>query len=114
VRHLTPGFAISALERGSQIEQFLGGDSEADPPSIRWVTVYAAGDQFQVTLHEAEDVGTDDFADVAEFPPLDSEEDTGEGRVIARAAAADEALAAAYSANASRSRSVGQRRCRLG
>jgi hypothetical protein len=97
VRHLTPDFAVSALERGAEIEQFLGGDPNANPASIRWVTIYSAHGQFLVTLNEVEDVGTDDFFDVAEFPPLDPEENGGEGRVVATTTTAHDALAAAHS-----------------
>ena len=32
-------------------------------------------------MHDVEDIGSEDLFDVSEFPPLDPDEDIGEGRV---------------------------------
>ncbi len=51
-------------------------------------------------LHEVEDIGNRDAADVTEFPPLDKDEDVGEGRIIGQCETPEEALAVAESLGA--------------
>ena len=79
MRHLTEGFAVGALRRGSNIEQFLGAASGSGKPGIRWVEIIPAASGFRVVLHVAEDIGGEHFCDLVEFPPLDPgpEEDFG-------------------------------------
>jgi hypothetical protein len=92
VRHLIRAFAVGALRRGRQIEQFLGGIQRDGRQGIRWLTLSPGNAGITLYLHEVEDVGTDNFWDVSEFPPLDDEEETGFGRTIAVVSTPDEAL----------------------
>ena len=87
---------IGALRRGAQAEQFLGSTVADDGRSaVRWLTASRSGRSFDLRLHEVEDVGSDDFLDVTEFPPLDPEEYVGEGRRVADCEDAIALLAAA-------------------
>ena len=106
-RHLTSAEAIAALRRGAQIEQLLPlGDNSPIPEVVRWLTAARVGRSLELRLHEVEDVGTDDFLDVSEFPPLDRDEDLGEGRVLEEADDPDELLAASERHGASDDRWV--------
>ena len=91
MRHLTRAFAIGALRRGKEIEQFLGGFDQDDAHCIRWAALSPANDQITLYLSEVVDVGTDTFRDVSEFPPLDPDEETW-GKIITTASSPDEAL----------------------
>lgn len=93
MRYLTHQFAISALRRGSAIEQFLGGIEVAGVAAIRWVEISPTGEHYRVSLHTAEDLDGE-HADLANFPPMDpvGEEYVGEGHELSRAADASEAL----------------------
>ena len=94
VRHLTRAFAVGALRRGKEIEQFLGGFDHGDQHIIhiiRWVALSPRKDQITLYLSEVVDVGTDNFWDVSEFPPLDPDEETW-GKIIGTASSPDEAL----------------------
>jgi hypothetical protein len=92
VRHLTRAFAVGALRRGKEIEQFLGGIQRNGRDGIRWLTLSPSNAGIRVSLHEVDDIGTDDFWDVTEFPPLDDDEYIGEGQTIAVVATPDDAL----------------------
>lgn len=94
VRHLTPPFAIGALRRGKQIEQFLGGFDHGEEHVIRWAALSPAKDHITLYLSEVIDVGTDTFWDMSEFPPLDPDEETW-GKIVGTAAGPDDALALA-------------------
>lgn len=59
-------------------------------------------------LHEAEDVGSTDFADVAAFPSADPDDGFGEGRVVASSSEASEILDAASGFGAAADRWVNQ------
>jgi hypothetical protein len=76
MRYLTPAFAITALRRGRQIEQFLGGIQAGERRGIRWISLSPGRESIGVYLHEVEDVGTDTFWDLTEFPPLDPDDET--------------------------------------
>lgn len=103
MRHLTPATAISALGRGREIEQFLGGASDGEVSSITFVTISPRGDTFRVSVHEVLDVGTEDFIDVTEFPPpIDEGEYVGEGRLLGTGASPADAIALAGSIVAAR------------
>lgn len=97
MRHLTPAFAIAALGRGRQIEQFLGGAVEGEASSITFVTISPRGNAFRLSVHEVLDVGSADFLDVSEFPPIDEAEYVGEGRSLGTAASPTDAIALAES-----------------
>lgn len=91
MRHLTPVFALGALHRGKQIEQFLGGIERDGRRGIRWIAVSPGRAGVTVYLSKVEDVGTHTFRDVTEFPPLDPE-DEGWGKEIGTVASPEEAL----------------------
>lgn len=59
-------------------------------------------------LHEVEDVGSADFADLYEFPPLDEDEYTGEGRLIGSARSVEDAFALAVGEGAEDGRWVNE------
>jgi hypothetical protein len=88
VRHLTETQALGALSRGRDVEQLLA----SEPTVVEWLTL--AKDATGITLrrHRVWDVGRNDFTDVSEFPPVDPEEDQGEGTVLATFTDAAEAL----------------------
>ncbi|MFI9366962.1 hypothetical protein ACIG5E_38920 [Kitasatospora sp. NPDC053057] len=91
MRHLTPAFALAALQRGKQIEQFLGAIEPDDRHGLRWVALSPSRAGITIYLSEVEDVGTDTFLDITEFPPLDPDEET-RGREIAVLPTPEEAL----------------------
>jgi hypothetical protein len=102
MRHLTPASAVSALGRGREIEQFLGGSVDGEVSSITSITISPRGDAFGVSVHEVLDVGSEDFLDVSEFPPIDEGEYVGEGRSLGTAASPADAIALAESIVAAR------------
>ncbi|MCX4564721.1 hypothetical protein OHA02_52555 [Streptomyces phaeochromogenes] len=69
MRHLTPAFALGALHRGKQIEQFLGAIERDGRRGLRWIAVSPGRAGLTVYLSEVEDVGTDTFRDVTESDP---------------------------------------------
>lgn len=82
-RHLTSTEAAATLRRKREVEQFLGRFVASDERmTVRWLTAYPSGADFKLVLHEVEDIGSDEFLDVTEFPPLDENEYLGEGRVL--------------------------------
>ena len=91
MRHLTPAFAAGALNRGQQIEQFLGPFDDDGRPGLRWIAIGPGRSGFTVYLSEVEDAGTDTFGDITEFPPLDCDDETW-GKVIATVSDAAEAI----------------------
>lgn len=94
MRHLTESQASSTLKRGRQIDQFLGREQLPDERwAIRWITISRMGSRFVIRRHHVEDIGGAGFADVAEFPPIDVDEYSGEGVEVASVSNADGALA---------------------
>jgi hypothetical protein len=91
VRHLTRAFALGALGRGKEIEQFLGGIQRDGRHGIRWLTLSPGRDGITVYLDEVEDVGTDTFWDIANFPPLNGQDEPW-GKVITVVPTPEEAL----------------------
>lgn len=81
MRHLTSALAQGALRRGKQIEQFLGGFDRGEEHVIRWAALSPGRDGITLYLSEVVDVGSATFCDVAEFPPLDPDEEAS-GRAI--------------------------------
>ncbi|MFJ1895843.1 MULTISPECIES: hypothetical protein [unclassified Streptomyces] len=91
MRHLTPAFALGALHRGKEIEQFLGGIERDGRQGVRWIAISSSRSGTTVYLSEVADAGTDTFHDVTEFPPLEPDEESW-GREIAVLATLEEAL----------------------
>ncbi|MEY9969012.1 hypothetical protein ABIA33_007099 [Streptacidiphilus sp. MAP12-16] len=96
VRHLAPGFALGALHRGKQIEQFLGEVDRDGRRGLRWIAISPDRTGVTIYLSEVEDAGTDTFYDVSEFPPLDPDDGTW-GKEIATVLTPEEALIRACS-----------------
>ncbi|MER5901168.1 hypothetical protein ABT150_13865 [Streptomyces mirabilis] len=96
MRYLTESFALGALRRGRPVEQFLGPVGSRARPGIRYLEVRPTKTTFEVFLHTLEDVGTEMFFDLVEFPPLNPDDEEEErGRLIASADDALDALTAA-------------------
>lgn len=91
MRHLSRSFALGALGRGKEIEQFLGGFTRGDQHIIRWATLSPTKDGITLYLSEVIDVGSDTFNDVSEFPPVDPDEETW-GKILGTAATPEGAL----------------------
>jgi hypothetical protein len=83
-RHLSGPEAIAALRRCRQIEQRLGADQLADGTlALSWLTAYQTGATFKLARHRVHHAGTDDSFDVSVLPPMDDEEEFGEGADVA-------------------------------
>lgn len=95
VRYLTESFALAALRRGRTIEQFLGPAGRPDKPGIRWAEVRPAPAGYAVMLHTAEDIGGEQFCDLAEFPALDPDGEEDFGQEIATVEDESQAMATA-------------------
>jgi len=91
MRHLIPSFALAALRRGQQIEQFLGRVERDGQPGLRWIALSPGSSGVTIYLSDVEDVATDNFLDITEFPPLDLEEERW-GRKITVLPTPEEAL----------------------
>jgi hypothetical protein len=94
MRHLTSFFAVGALRRRKQIEQFLGGFDRGDDHVLRWATLGPGKNGITLYFHEVLDVGSDTFLDVTEFPPLDPDDETW-GKTIGTVTDPEAALALA-------------------
>ncbi|MFE5005155.1 hypothetical protein ACFRJ3_11045 [Streptomyces sp. NPDC056696] len=77
MRYLVEQFAIGALRRGQGIEQFLGAVDTPAGRGIQWVDIEPTQRGYVVTLHAQEDVGSEQFCDLLEFPPLDPDDEFG-------------------------------------
>ncbi|MFD8790767.1 hypothetical protein [Streptomyces vinaceus] len=80
MRYLAEAFVLGALRRGRPVEQFLGPIHAAERLGVRYVEVRPQAGRYEIFLHTVEDVGHENFLDLAEFPPLDQdseEEDFG-------------------------------------
>lgn len=91
-RPLTPAEAAATLRRGREVEQLVG---IADGQVVYLVVSPYADDDYRLTRHVVHDEGTDGFADISEFSPVDEEEYVGEGAVVATFADAEQAVLAA-------------------
>lgn len=89
-RPLTPEEAAFTLRRGAQIEQFLS----LSHGRLRFLVAYRSRDDgvYRVTLHHVYD---DDFGDIAEYQPVDREEEHGSGRRVGTFEIAADAVASA-------------------
>jgi hypothetical protein len=93
VRHLTLDQARAALRRGNSIEQLLHLRNVDGRPTVSWLTLSPTRDaELELRLHFVLDVGTEQFAVVAEFPPVDDEEYAGEGKTMGWYREAQDAL----------------------
>ena len=103
MRHLTEKQAIGALDRGCPIEQLLV-PSTTDHRTIEWLRLSPQSSGITLVRHRVRDVGIADFLDVYEFPPVDPDEEPGEGMDLATYAGSAEALvaSAAYGARVDR------------
>jgi hypothetical protein len=80
VRYLTRAFALGALRRGRQIEQFIGPvDVAGDVAAIRWVLVCKGQHGYEAWSYDVEDLDDDGFLDLMEFPPVGSPHDEEPG-----------------------------------
>lgn len=93
VRHLNEVQTLSALRRGTSIEQML--THSLSERSIQWLNVLPTDDGFALRLHHVHDDGDADFLDVGEFQPVDEDEDFGEGRLVGQYPDAETVLEAA-------------------
>ncbi|WP_261994185.1 hypothetical protein [Streptomyces sp. t39] len=86
MRYLAESFLLGALWRGRSVEQLLGPCGSAGHLGVRYVEVRAAKTSFEVWLHTVEDVGSENFCDLGEFPPFDPDDEAGEfGRLLGMA-----------------------------
>ncbi|WP_426801961.1 hypothetical protein [Xanthomonas campestris] len=67
MRHLLPIDIPATLRRNKPVEQFLGR-SPVDPTYIRHIELRPANDSIEVWIHDVEDIGSEDFSDLYEFP----------------------------------------------
>lgn len=85
MRYLPKPLAVGALRRGQPIQQFLGPATGFELAGIRYLEIRPAA-RYELYLYFAEDIGTDQFYDVGEFPSLELRDgEVGFGRLIARA-----------------------------
>ncbi|MFF5020288.1 hypothetical protein, partial [Streptomyces sp. NPDC001165] len=86
VRYLAESFILGALRRGRSVEQFLGPCGSAERAGVRYVEVRVTKGPFEVYLHAVEDVGSESFLDLGEFPPFDPDDEaSGFGRRLGMA-----------------------------
>jgi hypothetical protein len=86
VRYLAESFVLGALRRGRSVEQFLGPCGSAEHPGVHYVEVRPTQQRFEVFLHTVQDVGSENFLDLGEFPPLDPDDEESEfGRLLGMA-----------------------------
>lgn len=84
---------MGALDRGRPIEQLLV-QSTTDHMGIEWLRLSPQSSGVALVRHRVRDLGSAAFLDLYEFPPVDPDEEPGEGAVLARFAGGAEALAA--------------------
>ncbi|WP_371235183.1 hypothetical protein [Streptomyces sp. MAD19A] len=92
MRYLAESFILGALRRGRSVQQFLGPCGSAARPGVRYVEVRVTKGPFEVYLHVVEDVGSESFLDLIEFPPFDTGDEASEFGLLL--GMADEPLAA--------------------
>src|SRR4051794_8969209 len=68
----------SFLGPGRSVEQFLGPCGSAERPGVCYVEVRASKGHFEVYLHAVEDVGSESFLDLGEFPPFDPDDEASQ------------------------------------
>lgn len=93
MRHLSEGQALAALRRGAAVEQLLSTPDRLE--TLEWLCLSPRSSETYLIRHRVHNVSTPEFRDVYEFPPVDPDEEHGEGVVLDRFANAVEAFAAA-------------------
>ncbi|MEU3795779.1 hypothetical protein AB0F07_39360 [Streptomyces fructofermentans] len=91
MRYLVRSFAVGALRRGQQIEQFLGGFDHEGREALRWLALGPGREGITIYLSEVEDVGTATYSAIDDFPAIDPDDETW-GKAIATKATPEEAL----------------------
>ena len=86
MRHLPANEIVSALKRGSAVEQFLGGGVSNGQRTIRWIEIRPQNETFEVWQFESADLGDIDSSD---FYDWGGEEDEV---LVSTTRTADEAL----------------------
>jgi hypothetical protein len=82
VRHLSRQQSLAALGRGDAIEQLVStGQTIVD--TVEWLCLSPESSGFKLTRHRVQNIGDPDFLDVYELPPIDVDEELGEGLVVA-------------------------------
>ncbi|MFJ4848549.1 hypothetical protein [Streptomyces sp. NPDC088733] len=94
VRHLVPTFALGALRRGKEIEQFLGPVERDGRRGVRWITLSPGRAGVGVYLEEVEDIPSETFRDITHQLPLDPDDETW-GKEITTVATPEEAISLA-------------------
>jgi hypothetical protein len=113
-RHLTLDEAEFALRRGAQVEQMLGIEPlpGGGPRIIRWLAASRLprleGLGFRLWLLEVQDVTSEGFRDITEFPSIDPDPDFCDGRVVATTPEPRAVLLAAHDYGAKDDRWVNQ------
>jgi hypothetical protein len=67
MRHLSRSHIESALKRGKEVEQFIGGFEYEGRKSISWLTIRSTDFGYTLLHHEQFDEGSSDFCDVYEY-----------------------------------------------
>ncbi|MGW4303248.1 hypothetical protein ACWEHT_26255 [Streptomyces sp. NPDC004646] len=78
MRYLVESFILGALRRGRSVEQFLGACGSAERPGVCHVEVCPTKGRFEVRLHTVEDIGSERFRDLGEFPPFAPDDEASE------------------------------------
>jgi hypothetical protein len=74
-RYLTRSECEAALNRGRQIEQFLGGYLEGCDPAIRYAVVRRENERLVATVYEHYEPSDANFFDVGEFRSVQPDSD---------------------------------------
>lgn len=70
MRYLSADHISNALKRGSSVEQFLGR-SPNNPDYIRHIELRPSNGSVELWVYDAEDIGSEDWLDLYDFPCLD-------------------------------------------
>lgn len=73
MRYLSVDNIFNALKRGNSVEQFLGRNPD-NPNYIRRVELRPSDGSVELWVHDAEDIGSEDWLDLYEFPRPDSDD----------------------------------------
>ena len=74
-RYLIEPHIKSALSRGKRVEQFLGPRESDGLACVQYAVMSSRGAEFRIDVYEVEDVGSEDFLDIYEFPSSDPDGD---------------------------------------
>ena len=72
-KYLTLEEAMSALNRGKEVESFIGGFENKNEIYIRWVSLSKINESIIGKVWESLDEGSEDYLDVYSFSPLNGE-----------------------------------------